>query len=755
MISRHPLLSLGAASLLLAACGSSGSSSGGAIVGLSMPDGMNLVDVDEQSANSSVTAGASVSAATTFGADTEYAQDEVSAHFWDVTTEPLNTINDILAAVAQTRAEEFVNDGPYVALVSEVGGGDGGQAASGQSSAGNATELETWVVNSTRASAQADQVTRVWIEQEEEFGPGASFETMIFARANVSQAPTAANPNGQFKLDFGMTDVSDDSLMMRGTLKTTPASTGKLGFTFIQEDTGGMFGDDTRVAVETSTDKTTGIAHMTAPNWSAPGTIEFTVAYDEDYYLRSDGTTTKLLDRNAFDRNIWGYNLYHAADGPGHTAGQRVRMNGGFPFTYQVQGETEFGWADYWGIWTPNPADLPDGTTVSRELDGTTVDYTVLRAPGKLIRVERQELPLTEMDGDTFEYWDWTDGEQYLVEYTHAGGTFEKIARRDNDWNWETLTPAQTMTINPGEWYGFWSERLGGNLDFVGGEAAMTARTQEYVSGDDSIFGGGDSLTLYALTQPLRAGMTAAQVDLDDVFMNDAPDVNTPYTYVFEKDGRKLQYNSVDVGLLPGEEPTGGNFMWGMQGGPMSTDTPASLGLTDIWEMWNLDVYYIYETGANEWNQYAALLDAQDDAVTFDTPFNFFYTHSTANDADGDATYDGEKFMLSYGGDRNLWGIPGEDVDTDGDGFPDRWFPVISLKDGTLVGPTGTEYVVKAVDMELFMQVSADPIPNSLQNALTTAGNLALPTLNNWTNPTTVPMPTVTDKPKVVAGEIQ
>jgi len=760
MIPRFQLLaSLGAATLLLASCGGgSNAVAGGAIEGLTMPDGMDLVDVDAGSANNAVTAGASVSPAVNFGASTDYNTDEVSAHMWDVTTEPLNTINDILKSIAQTRADQFVNSGPYVALVETVGGDDGGQAASGQSSAGNATELETWLVNSTRASSAADHITRVWIDQEDDFGGGSPIQNTIFARANVSKAPTTANPNGQFKLDFGMVLTSDDSLMSRGTLATTPAASGKLGFTFMQEDTSGMFGDDTRVAVETSTDKTTGIAHITAPDWMNGGNLEFSVAYDADYYLRSDGTTTKLLDRNAFDRNIWGYNLYYATDGTGHTAGERVQMNGGFPFTYTSNSQTEFGWADYWGIWTPNPSDLPTGATVTRELDGASVDYTVLRAPGKLIRVEKQVLPLVEMDGDTFEWWDWQTGSQFLIQYTHvlnSVGTFAKIAQRDQDWNWVDLNPAQNLTINAGEWYGFWSEGLGGNLDYVGGETDMTARTQTYVSGDDAIFNGGTALTLYALTQPLRAGMTANQVNLDDVFMTEAVDVNTPYSYSFEKTGRTLQYNSVDVGLLPGEVPTQGNFMWGMQSGPMSTATPASLGLTNVWDMWGLDEYYVYETGVNDWNQYAALLDGQGAAVTFDSPLTFFYTHATANDADGDAGHDGDKFMLSYGGERNLWGIPGEDVDTDGDGSPDRWFPVISLKDGTLVGPTGTEYVVKAVDMELFMQVSADTIPSTLQSALTTAGNLALPTLNAWTDPTTVAAPTVTDKPKVVAGEIQ
>ncbi|PCJ53209.1 MAG: hypothetical protein COA70_09780 [Planctomycetota bacterium] len=755
----HLCLWLGTFALAATSCGSSSDSSGGAIVGLSLPDSMDLIGIEEETAGSSIAAGASVNPAAVFSNTSDFHTDIVRAYMWDETTEPLNIINEILTSVGQTRADHFVNTGPYLALVEEVGGdADSGGNAAGQSSSGNATVLEPWILNSTRASASAAQVVRFWITDEEDFGPAGSFIQTIFGRATISEEPTDTNPYGDFHLDFGMVNNSDSSLAARGSLSTTNPGGGLLGFTFMMEDLTGFGGDDTRVAVQTSGDQTTGVAHMAVPNFSAGGTVDYTIAYNSDYFLRSDGTDTVLLDRNNFVRNTWGYNLYYAADdSDGHTAGQRVDIEGGFPFIFDNSGTTEFGWVDYWGIWTPNPDALAHGATVTRDnSQGDPVPYTVLRAPGKLIKVTKRSVTLAEMDGESFEYWDWTSGDQFLVQYTHGTTTFSKVSVRDTDtWEWVDLTPAQTLTINLDEYYGFWSQALGGSLDFVGGDTAMTVREQNYVSSDDSIFGAGTSLTLYAMTEALRPGMTAGDVEIGNIYQTEITDPNNAYQYTFLKDGRTLQFGGVDVGLLSGEVPDEGFYTWGMNSGPMSAVDPVTLGITDPWEMYNLDEYYFYETGHNEWNQYATLIDFLGSPVSFDSPISFFYTHTTANDADDSAEHDGKKIFLTYGGERNLWGIPGHEADTNGDGFGDRWYPLFSIKDGAVMGPDGTEFVIKAVEMELFMQTSVDTVPTTLQTALTNAAGLALPTLTGWVNPTTVAQPVVTDEPAVVAGVIQ
>jgi hypothetical protein len=752
-----PML-LGALPLTAMACGGGGGDSvaGGAIEGLTLPDNMGLVDVDESTANGSVTAGASGNVTAPFAASSDYETDEVNAHMWDEATESLDIINEILTAVSQTRADHFVNTGAYMALV-EVIGDDGDQSAdTGQSTGGNATELEPWTILSTRASATAAQIVQFWISQEEDFGAGSPITSTIYGKATVSEEPSATKPYGDFSMNFAMVNNADDIMFQRGRLTTVPVTNGELGFTFMMEDVIGMFGEDTAVAVRTNAAQTAGRAHMSVPDYEGGGTKTFTMAYNQDYFLRSDGVDTKLLDRNSLSRNIWGYNLYHAADGNGFSAGDRVDLQGGFPFVYGTVGAREFGWCDYWGIWTSDPESLDNGDTVTRDEDGNEATYTVLKAPGKLVRVTKRSIALADLDGENFEYWDWESGNQYLVTYTHGTTTWTNVAQRDQEtWEWVDLETPTTMTITDDWWYGFWSMSFGGNVDFIGGQTGVTVREQAFVSSDDSIFSGGTSLTLHSMQESLRAGINQTQANTGDIYMDEVANPANAYEYTFQKDGRVLQYGGTDVGLATGIVPVNSPYEWGMHSGPMTSVDPVTLGITDPWEMWNQDTYYFYETGHNEWNQYATLIQSNNTPVEFDDPINFFYTHSTANDADNSAEFDGKKVFLTYGGDRNLWGIPGREVDMDGDGNGDRWYPMFSIADGVVMGPNGDEYVIKAVDMELFMDVSADAIPGALATALTEAGSLALPTMTAWTDPTTTAQPLINEDPKVVAGVIQ
>ena len=751
-------LLLGALPLTAIACGGGGSDavvSGDAVEGLTMPDNMGLVDIDEGAANGSVTAGAGV-AGTVFAAESDYTTDPVHAYMWDEATESLDIINEILTAVSQTRADQFVNTGPYVALV-EVIGDDGDKSAdTGQSSGGNATELEPWTLNSTRASATAAQIVRFWITEEDDFGSGTPMINTIYGKATVSEEPSTTKPYGDFAMDFGMVNEADQQLFQRGRLATVPTSGGELGFTFMMDDIGDAMGGDTAVSVRTNAAQTAGRARMLVPDWESGGNMTFTMAYNQDYFLRSDGTDTKLLDRNNLNRNIWGYNLYHATDGVGHTAGDRLDLQGGFPFTYTVDSEKEFGWCDYWGIWTSDSEALTTGTTVTSDNGSASTDYTVLNAPGKLIKVTKRSIPLADLDGESFEYWDWETGNQYLVTYTHGTTTWTNVAQRNQEtWEWVDLGSPTVMTINNDWWYGFWSMALGGGVDFIGGQTGVTIREESFVSGDDTIFGGGTSLTLYSMSESLRAGINQTQSTNGDIYLPNVADPNNAYVYTFLKDGRVLQYGGTDVGLATGVNSNGTPNEWGMHSGPMVATDPVTLGINDPWELWNQTTYYMYETGQNEWNQYSTLITGAGAPVEFDDPINFFYTHTTANDADSSAEFDGKKVFLTYGGDRNLWGIPGVETDMDGDGFGDRWYPLFSIADGAVMGPNGDEYVVKAVEMELFMTISADPVPAELTTALGNAGSLTLPSISAWTDPTGTAKPTVTDDPKVVAGVIQ
>ncbi|MFQ5901559.1 MAG: hypothetical protein ACE5IH_08395, partial [Thermodesulfobacteriota bacterium] len=197
-----------------------------------------------------------------------------------------------------------------------------------------------------------------------------------------------------------------------------------------------------------------------------------------------------------------------------------------------------------------------------------------------------------------------------------------------------------------------------------------------------------------------------------------------------------------------------GNYQWGVMSGPLFTQNDLSSLACDFnsnntcgWQAWSdLDVFYTWETGHNEWNQYAGLKDNSDQFVSFEPPLHITYTHSTANDANSDSTYNGRIYQLEYSGFGELHGIPF--VDSDGD---DRWYPEFNIKDGTTMG-NSNEYTVKAIEKESFMQSIGDA--NCSGANLDTTAGLSAPS-NDYVDPAIGTQPTVTDPPAVIKGELQ
>ncbi len=688
-----------------------------------------------------------------FPPQSDFATDPARVRVWDEAVEPLEIINSILKSIGQTCAPKLVNQGPYIALV-EMEDDSGDSGGTGQSAGSESVEYESWTVDSTRASNNSPAHVQVWIAGEEEYGPGQVIQSTIYAHSKITAEPGADDPFGQFALDFAMVNDDTGKIFQRGTLATAETASGLAGFTF-QSDAPVQFGGDTQINVLTTPDRSTGRARIRTTDWNTGDAFQYLVAFNEDYFARQRGNQVELFDRDRYRKNVWSYNLYWAEDGAGHTAGERVQLESGFPFTFRSNGATLYGHVGYWGIWSPE-AGLPvDGTPILRDTADGPASYTVRRAPGRLIRVQRLDLPLAEMDGESLEWWDWSTGEQYLVGYVHDGldgvGDFFKTAVwNSGSMSWEDLGAPEQLLINAGEWYGFWSRALGGNVQYVGGETAVKVFAQTFVSGDDSIFGGAEALTLYGVTQCLKAGLTAAEAEAGDVYL---PEVafDAAYEFSFERSTRTLRHGGPRVGLLSGEIPASGPFTWGMRTGPLTTEDPDTLGLVNAWDIWNLEEYYVYETGANDWNHYAMVLDDTGAAVHFDAPIQFLYTHETAHDANGDPAFNGVQLMLDYGGPGMLWGIPHDEIDLDGDLQPDRWLPQFSLADGVILGPHG-EYVVKAVDSELNMLESLDAMPAALLALLNQAAGMTLPNLSAWTNPITDTIPSDLGEPRVVGG---
>jgi len=93
----------------------------------------------------------------------------------------------------------------------------------------------------------------------------------------------------------------------------------------------------------------------------------------------------------------------------------------------------------------------------------------------------------------------------------------------------------------------------------------------------------------------------------------------------------------------------------------------------------------------------ATVKDSQGDYVAFTAPLRFSYTHSTANDINGESTQ-GKMFSLEYDGFELR--VPWEYDETAGE-----WQPLLNLKDGTEITDGSTTYVVKGVEEGLMIEM--------------------------------------------------
>jgi len=786
-----------AGSLALAGCGGSSSTatSSTSVDGLDVPTNMSVVSAADD------TSGKPVAFKTNFGglakafgdADTDYSTDHVDTWVHDMSMEPLDIINEILCMMDQTRAEEMVNEGNYIALIEESKCSQGQaqqDGSSGQSSSGGKTvSYAKWVVNSSRTSNTADEIVKAWIPDSPD-GPGGDSGTTqtIHARVTITEGVSADKPFGDFVLNFAFVDNDTSEVLGGGTLKTLEAAEGDVAYSFFEtegteQDTyavGEQF-DEMATLVAMAPDGSDGRARTSlyfAGNFGM-GSEEQGGAYDlafNDTHMKrakadlvedldTGPTDDACLSRSEFNTHVWRYDLYHAADGTFNSkaveGGDRVALVSGFPFTYDDDGTDVFGHVGYWGVWVEDPSvTLANGDTINKVdfASDTTTPYTVLKAPGKLTRRTARELTLAKLSGQTLNFWGPVDdgsGERFSQWQVAFDGSAFQVNAEITGFD-ETgpvtsaVSPAVDITPASGAFLGLWSDSLGGSVNFVGGDSFVTFYEEEFVGGDDDVFASGD-VTLYCFERCLKADIAQSDVDAgwDGVYVANATDLDTGVTeYVISADDMTLTLSAADVALVTGVDLEGTEHNWGMNTGEMVTAS-VKAGMTQMWDVYNPDVVgvsYRWETGTNDWNQYTAVKDADGDFASFDKPIQFAYEHATANDANGDATYDGQTFRLNYGGNGDLWGIPWS-VD-DGTG---RWEAAFTIADGTAMGPTGSDFVIKAREKEQSMaEVSASECSDLAFGELP----FDWPEAADGT-PDIGAKPTVTDPPAVIGGELQ
>lgn len=782
---------------LLTGCFDGSSSSTSSVTGIVMPSTMSVVTAQDSGGGVVAVQQLVAVDAATFSNTTDYKSDKSRSYVYDSSMEPLETVNMILCLMEQTRASDMVNQGAYTALIDEdkceQGSNQSSSGDTGQSSS-KVSQLNKWVIESTRTSNSSPQIVKMWVPPMGGGGDGSPMDMQrIMVEVEAREGVSASKPFGDFILNFkGVVDAGlmaggeatgVDSIIMAGTLKTDEANPTR--FQFIEKmgdalsgGNGGMFSRQSATdvilddAAGTSGKAVTSFSEsFTDPDTGSTFTDAaiFSVAFNADYLLRDkDSTTQVCTDRNAFNTQTWRYNLYHHANGTFNgqavTAGERVALNSGFPF--KTAGGA-YGHMSYWGAWLENGS-ISDGDTITRFDFGsdTTTDYTVNIAPGKMIRRSANSITMDKLLGEQLYYWGEDPGNpgnfgQWLVEVNAGTYAFEitgSVQFGDNGPQITTITPVDISPSTDGQNLWLWSDSLGGNITYVysaanavSATASLTFYAEGFVYPDGTLANG---TTLYCYDRCLKGGVATVPADDTGLFY---PTDGTQYTYTVNVAGGKVTLTdntaaaSVD---MSGLNLSNLGYDWGIQSGEMVTDAS---GITDWWDIYNAPVSLRWESGTNEWNKLTTVTAVSDSSlVSFDKPLALPYTHATANDANASASHDGRVFLLQYGGEGELWGFPWkEDADTK------RWYSPVTLKDGTVLSDGTNEFVVKAIESEQTMKLANQADASDI-TACNTAG-LSVANLG-ITVPTTVDgvvsidwadRPTVTAAPAVIEGETQ
>lgn len=720
-----------------------------------------------------------------------YATDKQSSYVQDSTSEGVDQVNMITCIISSMKADALVNQPTYVALVDKNKCDNKARASTSNSTgdSGGNTSYMTALVNSSRASNSDPMRVKAWLDNKEE-----NQSTTIYANVSVTEAPTDTNPYGAFRLDYcGIPDGSS-ACMMQGYLQGAAD-----GINYFETGQGG--GGSRTAALRLTTNGTASGAGMLQISEGTQG-MAFTFAYNADYFLRhTDGIGDQCFARDATvagtGMSVWRYGLYTA------DTGDRVERHSNFPIEYTAaDGKTYHGNMGYYGLWVEDNQSVPNGATVQRVeyvqgQEPTRTPYTVVEAPGRLMKYTKQTRTLASLDKIHFQTWvsDATNfftgaqsNQQYEMYWDDAAATFKVVGMVVcQNGPCETQNLASEQSVSPsfftpmGGMHG-WSQSLGGEL-FI----PLTPGTQVVSTGINAVYRKQDLVypadmpaQLYCLnncpTAATIAGYftqnTLSSPYVASTFNNWMPvDAAGVVSYTADKsagmlvDGAQQPVSFNDASAAQQHPQYGNGVMTGRL-----FDTLAAAACDGnpsqycSWKVEQMDVYYQWQTGPNQWNQFAALKDSNNQLVTFDPPLQVNYTVPSGAMY---GEYANKSIVLQYGGFGDLWGIPGHCVSHETN-EPEscqttnaRYVPAFAIPFDDVLGRVdnaGTPLLVKWLDREIrFAKV--DPANCA---SITLPSGLTLPTAASLANPADPASsiyigtkPVVTDAPRVIGGVVE
>jgi len=515
------------------------------------------------------------------------------------------------------------------------------------------------------------------------------------------------------------------------------------------EISAGALAGEARVFRRTREDRGLGDSGIQAEEWL--------LAFDGTHLLRGQsGGAPEAFRLSNPTRHVWRYGLYQP---PGAGGGQRFQPATGFGVR---DSRGVYGFYEAGALWMSDGGQVVSGERLDRDLyvQAEAQSYTTYTAPGRLWRLVRHALPLARVAGECFQWIEYDSGadqsELFEVAYDAVDGNWERVARFDGaSQRFVALVPVQAIDVAGLGYLRLESESLGGMVSFVDGFDEVSWFEQELVDGSDVIFSGGATeLVLRGFVDSPRPGLTQAQALAGDLFLPAAAQGAPGQRYVFRQSDFTLQHDASGSGnmlqpvlLASGVRLQGSLAAGGVISGPLLPDgllpaTPA--------EAWRQPSFYVWETGPNPWNRLVGLQLTGGAFLDIPPAVRFEYVHSSAADRNGDASQAGRTFILEWSPANGLRGIPRQGVDQDGDGALDRFFPALSLADGTSLGPAGAAKVLKALLVEEVLQ----PDPSYTGNlALFGAGDLTVPNLGGFSAPGLGRAPVLGEAPRVVDAQ--
>jgi len=748
-------------------------------------------------------------------AASDYTNDRINVYVEERSAEAFDTINNILCMMGQTKYDVMLNKGAYIALVdnnvcssNKSDASSAAQDSQNQSSSSNMPDYSTFVVDSYRVDDNSPQYSEIWVHEKARPG-NQDPEKVIFVKLTITEGMTTTNPYGLFQLDFlgrpainGVPDMT--TVMFKGMLRSEQDSiTGNILLKFAEEDYGNwpstrMITLDRLAAQGSTYDR-----HMEmVSNVSTTVLSQFDIAFDASYFLRSDGTTSVCLDRTKFEESAWRYGLYDSS-------GKRLNRNSGFSVNTKADGSGSYGFIGYWGLWLDNNATIINNKLYKFDYSSNTATpYDVVKSGGKLKKHTKKGMTLGEIKTVPLGYFEQVMGSPTGTNYQVVwdGANFNKTSYMPqncgNNCMWQNITtiPTPTIDISRLQWsqLNFWSQSLSGQVMVSLGtpstpclytQGTMTIPSSTDCSAQPPIDASPVIVYVEDLVYPGDASVptslacfdncpkaTSSGIDPNDPYVSNmmSGSSQTATIYTFTANGVLTDMTGTAEVWTSGTNST---YQWGIMSGAMfssvyTTPSPTNPLACDWdntqvcgWKAWSvLPEYYTWETGPNNWNQFAALQDVTTHVtLTFEPPLQVKYVHHDAAGT-GPSGYEGATFMMDYTGFGNLQGIPGKCVDMDtGADTPCassssiRWVPAFVIPPIQADGVTYTTVSVDTVDyfvkpLELGQRMKKD----DLGCAGLTTTSYTLPDLTLlWHNPAIGSEPVVTDAPAVIGGVVQ